>query len=1372
MRKNQIISKIALAACLLAATFQTSRAQIPVTITESSTPPTPGTYDAAQLQSAAFGTGLKPGGLNYYWDANVPTGGANGSTFFTGSNPSGYVLNSVTINTLGGGGSDGIGGITTPQPYWVRIYAVSGSNSASLQGFYQSQVYAFQTEGDWLQVSGLNLALKPNQEYAYTFSRSWASYENLGSTNGIPATTSQIVEIPAAGGTINFGSAANWATGFASGTFDIGLSLPTRLTVAPPVASPLANSVSPVVQGTSVTLTAGTIVDPAGNGSYTYQWLTDGGSGGALTNIPGATASALVVNTANVPLGQINYQLQVTDSTLAGATSTAVPVFVKAYVSAVFTDLGTTTPAAGSYDISQLINDGNGNKNSGNLNYYTDDGQKGGSSPYDGQTFTTGNNPKGYQFNSLAIDLNGGSSSSTTTKQGYDVFLYSISADGTTATLLADITNLQVAYTYGDWIKFDISATPLTLNSNTVYAWSIGRKSSGTGWGGISTDPGSSDLLPGGQLVGIYGNGTTYGTLAPLEYSTAGSSDATFDLALIPIGVNLVVGVPSASANPVYALSPVTLTDHVLLPTNGTFTYKWLTDDGSGAVPPNYITIPGATSTNLTFTPLDLNPSGYTTNFYFVASVGGSSATSAPVVLTVNAAAAPVFTATPTVTNLVTFAGPGSVTWSAAEAGTLPLTNQWQFSNGGAFANLPLQTNTTLTLNGLLTSESGTYQLAASNLLGSTNLPVSLTVLPTPAAPGAGEAYAKLVDTNQLWAYWRLNETNDPTAPGAPIYSAYDYSGHGFNALYGNAITVSNAGPQSPTFPGFATTELAAQTAGSAGGTLTVPNLNLTGKTNLTFMAWIYPNGPVGGAVGLLFNRGGPDSACGFGFGNNTDQLGYTWNNNSQSTWSWNSGVAVAENQWNFVAYVITPTNTTVYLGNLNNNTTNFQSAANALANTGETWAGGTIELGGDANSVGRGFNGYICEASLLTNSLSSAQIQQYFLTSVGAAALAPTVTTSQSASSVYLGQNVVLNGAVAGTAPLTNQWQYSVDEINWYNIPGATTASVVLPQTTLGTIYYQLVVKNQVGAVTNGPLQVTVNALPLPLTPGVWTVNFVFTNNLAAGTVINGGIGYYSGPGIIGSGTYWNQIPDVAPGGVGSSLRTGINLSSVSDFKDDGATHSGIYANVYNASGFTSPGTVVFNGDIAQLLNQYVNIYYSPGALQFVGVPDGTYNLVLFGADGTYGDRGTTFVVYDPLNGDQTNSTLNSTANNVVPNQQLNEGDNFVLFSNVHASGGTLTVDIDPNPNAHGGGNTEADFNGAQIQLVSYDVPAPSVTLSSTYAPATSTNAASLRVTWPQGILQTATNLLGPWTPVYAPSPITASTTNTAQYFRVEVHP
>ena len=145
MRKNQIISKIALAACLLAATFQTSRAQIPVTITESSTPPTPGTYDAAQLQSAAFGTGLKPGGLNYYWDANVPTGGANGSTFFTGSNPSGYVLNSVTINTLGGGGSDGIGGITTPQPYWVRIYAVSGSNSASLQGFYQSQVYAFQT---------------------------------------------------------------------------------------------------------------------------------------------------------------------------------------------------------------------------------------------------------------------------------------------------------------------------------------------------------------------------------------------------------------------------------------------------------------------------------------------------------------------------------------------------------------------------------------------------------------------------------------------------------------------------------------------------------------------------------------------------------------------------------------------------------------------------------------------------------------------------------------------------------------------------------------------------------------------------------------------------------------------------------------------------------------------------------------------------------------------------------------------------------------------------------------------------------------------------------------------------------------------------
>jgi hypothetical protein len=321
----------------------------------------------------------------------------------------------------------------------------------------------------------------------------------------------------------------------------------------------------------------------------------------------------------------------------------------------------------------------------------------------------------------------------------------------------------------------------------------------------------------------------------------------------------------------------------------------------------------------------------------------------------------------------------------------------------------------------------------------------------------------------------------------------------------------------------------------------------------------------------------------------------------------------------------------------------------------------------------------------------------------------------------------------------------------------------LLLNSFTVGTTYYRLQAANSAGSITSAPVQVTYNALPV--TPaGLWTANYQITNNLLQGT-IGVGIGNYVGRGLLGTGQYWNIIPDVV-----TSLYTGINLAGVSDLADDGATHTGIYAKVNNASGGSSLAQSLPNPtDIGNLLDQYVQIYYSPGALQFTGVPDGTYNLALYGIDGSYGDRGVTFVVYDALNGNHTNSTLNGTINNPA-GTALAAGDNVALFTNVHVSGGTLTVDIDANPAAKGGANTEADFNAAQIQLVSYDTPAPSVKLSTAFAAASGTNHATLTVSWPEGTLLTATNLSGPWTPIYAPSPLKITATNTAQFFRSSV--
>jgi hypothetical protein len=1323
---------LALASGLLMAATLAGRAQFAATLNDIGAAPVPGAYDQSQLLCRP--TAGSPPGLNYYWDNSAPPG----TTFTTGPNAGGYILSTLAFQTLGGGGSP------ASQPYVLRLYSVSGAGNttATLLGSFTSQSFQAVTSGnDWLQMSGLSLALQPNTIYAYTFGRGGSSgYVNLGNTNGNPYPGGEACAIPPAGGAITYTTTATY-----DATFDIGLTLPTALTVNPPVAS-----ANPITSGLTATLTAGTVVDNAGNGMYTYQWQTDGGSGGTLTNIPNATSATLTVNTTGLNLGVYQYQVVVTDSTLASVTSSPLALSVTEILSGTLVDAGTTAPVPGGYDIAQLVG---GSSAYGGLNYYDNNGTPA------GQTFTTGSNLKGYGMSSLALQMAGGSSGTTgpANYSGYDLFIYVVATSGT-AYLLADITNLNFAFTYGHWLQWTFPT--INLSANEQYAYTFHRR--GSGYAGLSTDTGGSDLYPGGQIGLIPTGGGT------VIYGNNGNSDGTFDIGLVPLGVSLVLNNPTATPNPVYALSPVVLHDTVQLPATGSFTYKWLTDDGSGATPPNYITIPGATSTNLTVIPQDLTPGGspYTTNYYFVASVGNSSATSAPVVLTVNAASEAQFITTPTPTNLVTFAGQNMLNYSVSEAGTTPITNQWQFNNGSGFANLTGQTNPTLVLSNLLTSQSGIYQVGAANVLGLSNSPTAtLTVNPAPANPAASELFAYRVLTNHPWAYWRLNETNDPTAANAPTYTAYDFSGHGYDPVYGTAVTVSNAGPQSPAYPGFSATELAANTLPATGGSLTVPALNLAGQTNLTFMAWIYPNGTQAGAAGLLFNRGGPDNACGFGFGNTADHLGYTWNNNALATWSWESELAVAEYQWNFVAYVITPTNTTVYLGNTANGTTNFLQSVNSVANIGETFAGGTILLGGDQNSVGRTFYGSMCEAGLLTNSLSTAQVQQYFLAGLGAATLPPAITAVAviPASTVYSGQNVLLEASVSGTAPLTNAWQTSTDELTWTTIPGANGSTLVANPQYVGTVYYQFILSGAGGAVTNGPIPVTYQ--PLPTTPaGLWTANFQETNNIGAGQTAGGGVGHYVGRGILGNGMYWNILPHILPAGGEYGANT---LFSVSDLLDDGATHSGIYCQMNNGGSYNALGGSLANSaDIGNLLDQFYRTYYSAaadgaGALQFFGVPAGTYNLVCYSGDGVTSqgaaNLGSTFTVYDPVNGNQTQSAADTTGGE----QALEEGVNFVLFTNVHING-ELNVDVLANPAT----GASAIIEGAQLQLVSYDSPAPSVPLNS------SVTGSSLTLTWSQGLLQTATNLLGPWTFIYGPSPVTVPIvhTNFTQFYRVKV--
>jgi hypothetical protein len=141
----------------------------------------------------------------------------------------------------------------------------------------------------------------------------------------------------------------------------------------------------------------------------------------------------------------------------------------------------------------------------------------------------------------------------------------------------------------------------------------------------------------------------------------------------------------------------------------------------------------------------------------------------------------------------------------------------------------------------------------------------------------------------------------------------------------------------------------------------------------VTITAWIYPLGSQAAYTGLLFCRSG-STVAGMNFNSAGTDLGYTWNNDSES-WGWSSGVQPPANQWSLATVVVQPTNTVVYLINTNGT----QSATNVLTQPNQAFAGsGTI--GTDTySSVGRVFNGMLDEVAVFNYALTLAQIQQLY---------------------------------------------------------------------------------------------------------------------------------------------------------------------------------------------------------------------------------------------------------------------------------------------------------------------------------------------------------------------------------------------------------
>ena len=262
-----------------AAVLLTAAAQAQVAMTDiGATAPTPGANDISQFNTG----GGNPPGLNYYWDngANNPTSsGYISQSFTTLGNAQGYTLTSLAIKTAGAGGGNPpsipiiYGFVSTcfrAPALPTRPWSTAILRSASCR-----------LKGDWIQWTGLRVSLMPNTNYAYGFGRSPGSpgdWEELDTSSSNPYSGGAVCEIIDAGGKVKYSSSSSY-----DATFDLGLSLPAAPIASPPLESPSYANLG-VLAGTTVTLTA----SAAGSTPISYQWQTDGGSGGTLTNVPGA----------------------------------------------------------------------------------------------------------------------------------------------------------------------------------------------------------------------------------------------------------------------------------------------------------------------------------------------------------------------------------------------------------------------------------------------------------------------------------------------------------------------------------------------------------------------------------------------------------------------------------------------------------------------------------------------------------------------------------------------------------------------------------------------------------------------------------------------------------------------------------------------------------------------------------------------------------------------------------------------------------------------------------------------------------------------------------------------------------------------------
>lgn len=716
-----------------------------------------------------------------------------------------------------------------------------------------------------------------------------------------------------------------------------------------------------VEAGVDVTLTA----KASGTAPITYQWQTDGGSGNAPTNIPGAVGANLAVNTTGLAVGTYVYDYVASNSLGTNLSATVDVVVVPPYsalpaISVQFAGGGgsqtlTPTQLAG-YSPEEFWNIDGASTGTTASNLVNSTGS-----------------PTAATVNVTYANGTYHSSDSTSTPDGVLMSGGFWSGSGFTV----NVTGVPYS-------SYNVMVYMLNDHSGRRYGLSIGVQ---TNWGAVFE--GDLDNVPpytlDTQTAELPASAQMQADLVQFTNITGGSftvNGLTPDGTVAMMGIEILdafMGPPvsspiSVSPNgTIYSGLPVVISEH---PISGAlpYSYQWFGDGGLGGA---LSAIAGATNNALPVNTTTLAPGDYN---YQVAVTNSSGASTSAVVTVTISTSQPVLVTdiSPTPINEV-YAGQ-SVTYSAVFVGTLPISYQWTVDTGSGPTNIPEATTDTLVLSNVRVGESGTYVLSAKNSVGGpvTTSTSALTVLTDLPPPASSYEYGAAVLANHPLAYWPLDDTNDPSTGFSP---ADDASGNGYYGVFGqfaeNGFGNTIVGPESPQIPGFPASNGALGCLVGNPDSFVSASAGQLAASNLTYVAWINPSGPVENWAGILMDRGA--KGTGFGFGGAVDdtgmsELGYTWDGNSALTYNFNSMLFPIANQWNFVAMVISPAQATLYLIATNGV---VQSTNNVVTNDIEAF-GVAWHIGNDAQLGDNGtrtFPGSISSVSVYLTAMSSNQI-------------------------------------------------------------------------------------------------------------------------------------------------------------------------------------------------------------------------------------------------------------------------------------------------------------------------------------------------------------------------------------------------------------